>query len=224
MSTENKSERPQLRPATTADLDAIAAILSADAASYSEPDYRYPYRTHYPEDYLKWGMKRIEGFLDQPEKYAVLVVVSESHPVPFAYAVWDIAATTPSKDASDDGIDERRDANPARLREFRRVLAAASKAYFGRYAEQHLYLAFIATHPDFRRRGAASLLCRWGMDRAAASGWPVTLFATALGKKTYDSLGFATLGTETIQVEGEEDKFYSVCMEWRASQVNGKTG
>ncbi|KAF8150313.1 acyl-CoA N-acyltransferase, partial [Mycena galopus ATCC 62051] len=197
-----------LRPATTADFDAIAAILSAD----SEPDYRYPYRTQYPEDYLKWGMKRIEGFLDQPEKYAVLVVVSELHPVPFAYAVWDIAATTPSKDASDGGIDVRRDANPARLREFRRVLAAASKAYFGRYAEQHLYLALIATHPDFRRRGAASLLCRWAMDRAAASGWPVTLFATALGKKTYDSLGFATLGTETIQVEGEEDKFYAVCM------------
>ncbi|KAF8130510.1 hypothetical protein K438DRAFT_1886396 [Mycena galopus ATCC 62051] len=196
MPTANKTECLQLRPATTADLEAIAAILSADAASYSEPDYRYPYRTQYPEDYLKWGMKRIEGFLGQPEKYAVLVVVSESHPVPFTYAVWDIAVTTPSKDASDDGINERRDANPARLREFCRVLAAASK---------HLYLAFIATHPDLRRCGR-----------------PVTLFASAVGKKTYDSLGFDTLGTETVQVEGEEDKFYAVCMEWRSSQVNGK--
>ncbi|KAF8150288.1 acyl-CoA N-acyltransferase, partial [Mycena galopus ATCC 62051] len=194
--TESNTESLQLRPATTADLDGIAAILSADAASDSEPDYRYPYRTQYPEDYLKWGMKRIEGFLGQPEKYAVLVVVSGSHPVPFAYAVWDIAVTTPSKDAS--GL----------------VLRG--------YAEQHLYLAFIATHPDFRRRGAASLLCRWGMDRAAARGWPVTLFASAVGKKTYDSLGFDTLGTETVQVEGDEDKFYAVCMEWRANQVNAK--
>ncbi|KAF8150327.1 hypothetical protein K438DRAFT_2027271 [Mycena galopus ATCC 62051] len=46
---ENKSERLQLRAATTADLDAIAAILSADAASYSEPDHRCLYRAQYPE-------------------------------------------------------------------------------------------------------------------------------------------------------------------------------
>ncbi|KAF8124854.1 hypothetical protein K438DRAFT_1892698, partial [Mycena galopus ATCC 62051] len=151
-----------------------------------------------PEDYLTWGMKRINSFFPQPEKYVVLVVVSESHPVPFTYAVWDIAVTTPSKDTGDDGINERRDADPPRLREFRRFLAAAFKAYFGRY-EQHLYLAFIAMHPDFRRHGAASLLCR---------GWPVTLFASAVGKKTLDSLGFDTLGAETVQVKGEEDKFY----------------
>ncbi|KAF8150264.1 hypothetical protein K438DRAFT_1865827, partial [Mycena galopus ATCC 62051] len=165
------------------------------AASYSEPA---THTAHNLEDSLKWGMKRIDGFLAQPEKYAVLIVASESHPVPFASAVWDIAVTTPSKEASDDGINERRDANLARLREFRC---------------QQLYLVFIATHPDFRHRGSTSLLCR---------GWPVTLFASAVGKKTYDSLGFDTLGTETVQVEGEEDKFYAMCMEWKASWVNVK--
>ncbi|KAF8150279.1 hypothetical protein K438DRAFT_2027249 [Mycena galopus ATCC 62051] len=201
MPTANQTECLQLRPATTADLEAIAAILSADAASYSEPDYRYPYRTQYPEHYLKWGMKRIEGFLGQPEKYAVLVVVSESHPVPFAYAVWDIAVTTPSKDASDDGINERRDRNTSGVTPSSTSIWRSSRRT--------------------RTCGAASLLCRWGMDRAAAKGRPVTLFASAVGK-TYDSLGFDTLGTETVQVEGEEDKFYVVCMEWRSSQVNGK--
>ncbi|KAF8150268.1 hypothetical protein K438DRAFT_1988581 [Mycena galopus ATCC 62051] len=93
------------------------------------------------------------------------------------YAVWDIAVTTPSKDASGlvhDDINGRRDANPARLRKFRRVLAAAFKVYFGR-SEQHLHLASIAMHPV-----------------------PALL-------KTYDNLAFDTLGTETVQVEGKED-------------------
>ncbi|KAF8124862.1 hypothetical protein K438DRAFT_1791460 [Mycena galopus ATCC 62051] len=103
-----------------------AAFLSSGGGSKkaearrSQKDYHYPYRAQYPEDYLKWGTKKIE-------KYRImLVVMSESHPV-YAMTLSTSGGT--------------------RIR----LACAISEAYFGCYAEQHLYLAFIATHPDFRR-------------------------------------------------------------------------
>jgi hypothetical protein len=89
-----------VRRASKADLDDIAKVAQAGFPDDPEFNYRFPYRHKYPEDNWKWTRREYEGYIDQPEKFAVLVVtvtVSESDKAverPIALAVWDMAVLT----------------------------------------------------------------------------------------------------------------------------------
>lgn len=90
---------------------------------------------------------------------------------------------------------------------FTTAIQSAKKSYFeSKYQSNHPHLRIIATHPEFQRRGAASALCRWGMEHARARKEPVTLFASPTGQKLYTHLGSDYLGTAPVQVEGEHEK------------------
>lgn len=86
--------------ASEADLDYITRIAQAALPEH----YRFPYRKEYPEDNWKWTRSEYEKYLNQPNKYAVLVVTasvkkevgSTVKPRPIAYAVWDIDVGTKS--------------------------------------------------------------------------------------------------------------------------------
>lgn len=52
----------------------------------------------------------------------------------------------------------------------------------------HLYA--LGVHPDFRRRGLAKQLVRWGQDRAAERGVPAYVSAEMAGVMTYRACGF----------------------------------
>lgn len=101
---------------------------------------------------------------------------------------------------------ERLDANPARMLEFRKQLHKAKTAWFdSRYGDEQLNLMVLATHPDYRRRGAATLLVRWGVDQAARRGAAITLFSSPMGLPLYTKLGFRPVGLVHCQVDGEEE-------------------
>jgi ribosomal protein S18 acetylase RimI-like enzyme len=68
-----------------------------------------------------------------------------------------------------------------------------AKPLFKPYGE-HWYLVSLTVDARFSRRGIASLLTRWGMDKAAEEGVPVCLESTVAGQKVYEKLGFHTLG------------------------------
>lgn len=101
---------------------------------------------------------------------------------------------------------------------FTTATAAAKKSYFDdKYKTCHCHLRILATHPDFQRRGAASALCRWGMENARERGVPVTVLASPMGEKIYGHLGFQYLGSVPVQVEGEEGKLSIGCWVYHAS-------
>lgn len=100
------------------------------------------------------------------------------------------------------------------MKEFQDGLNKAFTEYFSKYGGNQLHLWLLATHPDFRRHGAATMLCNWGLDKAQEStkNGVLSVFASPLGKRLYERLGFETLGSFLIQVDGEEEKLRIECM------------
>ena len=110
-SRASKPEPPpgpiNVRAADKHDLDAIVGIVKAGFPDDPGCDYKYPYRGKYPEDFWEWTRREYEEYIDQPDKFAVLVATQPvaadasgsaadlSRPLqldrPIAYAVWDIA-------------------------------------------------------------------------------------------------------------------------------------
>ncbi|TVY42845.1 Allophanate hydrolase [Lachnellula subtilissima] len=54
-------------------------------------------------------------------------------------------------------------------------------------------LTFIGTHPDFQGKGAATLLTKWGLERAKQDNVPVYLESTVAASSLYRRLGFMSL-------------------------------
>ncbi|KAL1882194.1 hypothetical protein Daus18300_000680 [Diaporthe australafricana] len=57
----------------------------------------------------------------------------------------------------------------------------------------HYLLGMIVTSPDYRRRGAASLLVRWGIHRADERGVEIYLESSMAGKPLYEKFGLRAL-------------------------------
>ncbi|KAJ4308615.1 hypothetical protein N0V84_011992 [Fusarium piperis] len=63
----------------------------------------------------------------------------------------------------------------------------------------HYYLECIGTHKDWRGKGAAGLMIRWGLERADADKLPSFLEATPKGRPIYEKFGFKTLGERVFE-------------------------
>jgi hypothetical protein len=91
-----------MRAATKADLDGITEVVQAGFhGDNKHRSYGYPYRHDYPDDYWKWTRLEYEEYLDQPDKFVVLVVTamisgdgSEVDDRVIAIGVWDVAVNT----------------------------------------------------------------------------------------------------------------------------------
>ena len=102
--------------------------------------------------------------------------------------------------------EQRRDADPKRMRVFEESLEKARTHYFKQvYGENRMQLRLLVTHPDYQRRGAGRKLVKWGIERAKEENLALTLFASPLGGHLYRKLGFRDLGVIKIQVDGESE-------------------
>lgn len=79
--------------------------------------------------------------------------------------------------------------------------------YLARYGEEQLLLWELMTHPDFRRRGAGTMLCDWGEKEAAKKGWTLTVMSSPIGRLLYEHLGYELVGSERVQADGEDEAF-----------------
>lgn len=70
------------------------------------------------------------------------------------------------------------------------------------YADGLLGLTFIATHPQHERRGAASLLVRWGLERSKQTNIPIALESTMDAVPFYEKLGFRSEGRIAMELDG----------------------
>jgi len=61
-----------------------------------------------------------------------------------------------------------------------------------------MLLDSLATDPKYQRRGAASMLVQWGLDKADEIGGEAYLEATDVGKQVYEKLGFVALEQYSI--------------------------
>ena len=115
-------------------------------------------------------------------------------------------------DSKELGLDKRRDANKEHCIAFYEVAGRRFQTYFAVFAENQVNLSALVVHPDFRRRGAGTMLVDWGIKAADAKGWPVTLCASPMGQLLYQHLGFKQIATEVVRVVGEEETLTSAVM------------
>ena len=112
----------------------------------------------------------------------------------------------------DHGIDERRDANPQHVRAYRKACVDATEKYFARYGKERLSLLWSLTHPAFRRRGAVKMLCNWGEKVAARRGSALTVMGSPTGSLLYGHMGYDRIGTEQVEVKGDDESTSFSCM------------
>ncbi|KAH8808500.1 amidase signature domain-containing protein [Xylogone sp. PMI_703] len=79
------------------------------------------------------------------------------------------------------------------------------------------HLTFLGTHPDHRRRGAATMLLNWGLERARADNVPVYLESDIPASSLYLKLGFEIYGRFSMTLPGMgeyggEYVYEEVCM------------
>ncbi len=87
-----------LRAASLDDLEDLTTVAQAAWPDDPQFDYRFPYRDEYPQDNRKWVRQEYREYLEQPDKYAVLVVTArDNHDRAVALAVWDISVRTKQK-------------------------------------------------------------------------------------------------------------------------------
>jgi hypothetical protein len=91
------------------------------------------------------------------------------------------------------------DTNQTRATDLDCQLGAAATQYIDDAYPKYLYLASLATHPDWDGYGFAALSLHWGTKLANTLEEPVTLIATPAGYPLYNDFGFRSLKNVSIK-------------------------
>lgn len=166
--------------------------------------------------------KHGSGYQPQNRKIILMVVVSRSSlgfPSLLKFILLIPCVPPANREMMENGGASRRDADPKRIVAFMDS-GWLCEQYFEAYGDDRIKLQILGTHPDHRRHGHASTLCRWGMEVARKEGLVCTLQATILGRQVYEHLGFTILGEGFIQVPGEEEKIPFWPMVWPIQKLD----
>jgi GNAT superfamily N-acetyltransferase len=210
-----------LRNGTLADLDSILDIGLAAMPMDPQWNYRFPHRKAFPQDQRDATRKRYREFLENSHgrwSVTVAVMFKGNRVTPVAFAVWDIGnlskeTTVPQPQETPrykSAKTARRDGNQTRMQAWNCVLHEAKSRHFEhRFGTQQFQLQILATHPDFQRFGAGSLLVRDGIMLAEAANRAISVFASPMGERLYASLGFKRIESVMVQVK-DDPEFVSV--------------
>ncbi|KAH6665359.1 acyl-CoA N-acyltransferase [Plectosphaerella plurivora] len=137
-----------------------------------------------------WNDTHRHDFLTKPFQRYVKIIDTETlddqgKPRLVAWAKWDLAMPDERGERypawHEDQAAEKVDAVMGTLEKNRRRVMGAQK---------HYYLDTLATHPDYHRRGAASMLIKWGCDLADKDGVGAYVDASKAGAPLYARFGF----------------------------------
>jgi hypothetical protein len=211
INTATVSPAFSIRQATIADLGPIVDIVLAAMPMDPQWNWRFPYRTQYPEDERHGTMLKFQEFLLSTHQWVVMIAEStpeDADPRPIACAVWDLAnvyslarlCSETSKQQNSQLTPIRRDADSERMKIWTEMTAIAKQEMFEHpYRTSYIQLQILATMPQWHRKGAATALCSWGMQMADLLHFNVAVLASPMGKHLYQHLGFHTLGTVKIR-------------------------
>ncbi|KAJ5098965.1 acetyltransferase [Penicillium argentinense] len=185
----------KLEPLTVDDLPALTDLWFA---AFSDPELRRVFpNTPAVRQWLTDANYR--DFTQKPFQKYVKVIDTESNdhhgrPRIAAYAKWDTSMP-----------EDRGDRYPPWHEEMPKTLC---DKFFQKEEEnrkrvmgdkKHFYLDTVATHPDYQRRGAGSMLVKWGCELADVEGVAAYVDASKDGAPLYAKFGFvdfSNLGDE----------------------------
>ncbi|KAF7717713.1 GNAT domain-containing protein [Penicillium ucsense] len=143
-----------------------------------------------------WNEANRHDVLDNPLRKLFKVVDPFTPDQIIAYAKWDLdpsesgARFPPWHEESDRETCERLFTG----------LGEKRRAFLG--PRKHFYLDMLVTHPEYRGRGAASLLVKWGCDLADEEGVPAYLDAHEDAAPLYRKFGFQNCYDQGVTAEG----------------------
>ncbi|KAK3390098.1 hypothetical protein B0H63DRAFT_464781 [Podospora didyma] len=238
MTATNMIREPRLGLPT--DVDALTQVIIQTMPLDPQWNYRFPpaLRQKYPDDHRKYTRMLFEYFLDQSyTDWCVMVVEDSLEPggsdtAIVSFGVWDVSflnkrrygpkyrAQDPVTDVENNGGSTRKDANHEHFNQFWKGQIRAYKRYFAPIGPEQMHLQVLATHPDYQRRGHATSLCNWAIERVREERLKdMSVMASPMGYGLYTKLGFETVATFPIQVPGEEEKLTLVAMMYTPSQI-----
>ncbi|KAI9765910.1 MAG: hypothetical protein M1840_007051 [Geoglossum simile] len=116
----------------------------------------------------------------------------------------------------------RRDTTPERFNACKASLQQTDDDFSAILSPDRLQMELICTYPCYQRRGAASQLVQWGLQRAIEDELRfVTAAASFCGKGLYQKNGFRYLEghqRRVVKVENEDDETDYALMVWRNSK------
>ncbi|KAL2148942.1 hypothetical protein VTH82DRAFT_1628 [Thermothelomyces myriococcoides] len=202
-----------VRPGTLKDLNAMTDILIAASPDDPAYDYRFPDRNLYPTVFETVCRQKCREYL---ENHYVVVCEFSGYGV-VAFSVWDLPSKAraaasrrhrPSEPSCSCTATLARSSvtigNQARQLKFRKVLADYKKTLDAHY-NNHVFLRILMTHPNYRRRGAGTKLTEWGVNLARSQRIPTTVFASPMGLKLYEKLGFRKIMKCCVNVKGDTE-------------------
>ncbi|KAF7947401.1 hypothetical protein EAE96_008489 [Botrytis aclada] len=225
--------KSRFREAEPKDIDAIRIGMIASLSSDPTWRYRYINRDKYPEDLFKYSRLFIELMVSGKfPDYLTMIVEVEDDSVwkVAALSIWDASYAnrrickakgetynppSPGEAMEAAGANTRRDTDPTYDAAFMKAIGEARKEYTEMFSGDEFYLNLIGTHPDFRRRGYATQLLKWGIERSIRDNAPLVLSASAMGEPTYLACGFEELGRVPIVAEVDYEKQEFVKMVYR---------
>ncbi|KAI6303667.1 hypothetical protein MCOR22_007383 [Pyricularia oryzae] len=185
------------RPATAADVTAIARVGSAAFDPVTDPMMRriFPQHLQQPgvDAQAKWRAWRKTCRLQDDPNSIIMVAVDEELDEVVGYAWW-VAPPKPDqepfvapKEPKFAGVD------PEARGEALVAIESAIEFIFGK-SREHYELSILAVHPQHGRKGIGKNLVQWGLDRARSDKKDAYLIATPMGKPLYERLGFVAIG------------------------------
>ncbi|TGO61356.1 hypothetical protein BOTNAR_0130g00090 [Botryotinia narcissicola] len=223
--------KSRIREAEPKDIDAIRIGMIASLTSDPTWRYRYINRDKYPEDLFKYSRLYVELMVSGkfPDYLTMILEVEEDSVWKLAaLSIWDASYVNsrihkakgesynpPTQVMEAAGVKTRRDIYPIYDAAFIKAIGDTRKEFTELFHGDEFYLNLLGTHPDFRRRGYATQLLKWGIERSIRDNAPLVLAASAMGEPTYLASGFEELGRVPIVAEGDYEKQEFVKMVYR---------
>ncbi|KAE8166832.1 acyl-CoA N-acyltransferase [Aspergillus tamarii] len=170
-------------------------------------------------DVHTWWTRALTKDIGNPRKCLLKVIDTDADPAKnepsiVGFALWSLPApvsnvSTMENKAGSEGIEieELEDGFSPPWPES--CDGALCERFFGRNYEQQVevmrdkryyYVDIVGTHPAARRRGVATMLVNWGLERAKEEGLEVYLSSTREGRLVYEKVGFEV--RSTVEVDG----------------------
>ncbi|CAG8961932.1 hypothetical protein HYFRA_00014090 [Hymenoscyphus fraxineus] len=184
-----------LRKATTRELHRLATITVTSLKDDPVFDFMWRYRHSFPEDTFFFWQQTLQSWLYDKKKTCIVMVLDEK----------------------DNGLDRKEDILPDTIISYavwrqpqvykygqRRENTNAEMRTMHGFPERWL-LELMVTHVDFRRRGAATALLKWGIEEADREKIPCKVEGSPMGRLLYKSQGFKDLGPFVIKFNSQKE-------------------
>ncbi|KAF3917139.1 hypothetical protein ABW20_dc0108514 [Dactylellina cionopaga] len=218
-----------IRPVEDRDLEDLVDIAIASFEYDPQWQYRFPYRKEYCGDHRNFTRMYYTEYLVNTRAGDNIVMVAEAPSFEnakvtkvVAFGIWD-NAPDPNRPAVKPPTThfERNDGNSERMKAFaKKTMGIRQEVFMGKYKGRQMSLRQMATLPAYWKNGAATKLCKWGLEKAESLNLAMPLFASPLGQSLYQKFGFKELGTWYLQIDGDDAKMEIVAMVWEPPKYN----